>query len=200
MLQNNLKLNKKVQPQDPGKGTMHTLNLVDMDPRVDPPEDTLSPCEGTKKIQTGDDPLQVTYLGVNLDPEEEAEIMEVLYQNIDLFAWKSSDMPDIDPNVMCHHLALDPGKRKGDDENRKAITEEAKKLLEANFIKEIKYPTWISNVVMEKKKSDKWRICADFTDLNKACPKDRYPFPPIDCMIDDSSGYRLLNFMDAYSG
>jgi hypothetical protein len=80
------------------------------------------------------------------------------------------------------------------------VDEEVRKLKEAGFITEIKYPSWLVNVVMVKKANGKWRMCVDFTDLNKACPKDPYPLPSIDRLIDGASGYRTLSFMDAYSG
>jgi hypothetical protein len=75
-----------------------------------------------------------------------------------------------------------------------------KDLLKANFISEAKYITWLSNVVLVKKSNGKWRMCVDYTDLNMACPKDAYPLPNIDKLVDNSSGYKLLSFMDAYSG
>lgn len=63
----------------------------------------------------------------------------------------------------------------------------------------MKYPEWLANVVMVKKKNDKWKMCVDFTDLNKACPKDHFPLPRIDQLVDATSGHELLSFMDAYS-
>lgn len=78
----------------------------------------------------------------------------------------------------------------------KAITKEVGKLLKAELVQEIKYPTWISNMVMVKKKSGIWNICMDFIDLNKECPKDSYSLPHIDRLIDVASGFRLLIFMD----
>ena len=75
-----------------------------------------------------------------------------------------------------------------------------KKLEGAGFIKEIKYTTWLANVVMVKKASGKWRMCTDFTDLNKACPKDTYPLPNIDRLVDEASGHNFLSFLDVYSG
>jgi len=63
----------------------------------------------------------------------------------------------------------------------------------------VKYPEWLANVVMVKKKNDKWKMCVDFTDLNKACPKDHFPLPRIDQLVDATSGHELLSFMDAYS-
>jgi hypothetical protein len=55
-------------------------------------------------------------------------------------------------------------------------------------------------VVLVKKSNGKWRMCVDFTNLNKACPKDNYPFPWIDLLIDSTSRHELLSFMDAFSG
>lgn len=74
------------------------------------------------------------------------------------------------------------------------------KLLKADFIREIGYPEWVANVVMVKRTSRKWHICIDFIDLNKGCPKDSYPFPRIDLIIDATFGHKLLSFMDAFSG
>ena len=82
----------------------------------------------------------------------------------------------------------------------KAITEEVRKLLKADFIREHYYPEWLANVVMVKKANGKWRICMDFTDLNKACPKDSYPLPRIDLLVDSRASHQLLSFMNAYSG
>ena len=76
---------------------------------------------------------------------------------------------------------------------------EIQKLLRAGFIKEIYFTTWLANVVMVPKSSRKWRMYIDFTDLNKACPKDTYPLPSIDKLVDTASKVKFLNFMDAYS-
>ena len=80
------------------------------------------------------------------------------------------------------------------------MDEEVNKLKDACFISEIKYPTWLANVVLVKKDSGKWRMCVVYTYLNIACPKDPYPLPNIDHLIDNSSGYKTSSFMDAYSG
>ena len=74
------------------------------------------------------------------------------------------------------------------------------KLLEAGFIREVFYPKWLANVVMVKKNNDKWRMCVDFIDLNKACPKDSFPLPRIDQLVDSTVEHKLLSFMDALSG
>ena len=84
-------------------------------------------------------------------------------------------------------------------EKSKVATKEVKKLCKVGFIKEIQYTTWLSNVVLVKKSNGKWRMCVDFTDLNKACLKDNYPLPRIDLLMDSTSGQKLLSFMDAFS-
>lgn len=73
-------------------------------------------------------------------------------------------------------------------------------LLAPGFIREAHYPEWLSNVVLVKKPSGNWRMCIDFTDLNKAFLKDSFSLPRIDLVIDSMAGHRMLNFMDAYSG
>lgn len=84
------------------------MNLVDIDPREDPEEDSLTPIEDVKKVHIGAQISQTNQIGSNLAPEEEVEIIRILKENIDLFAWKPIDMPKIDPNIVCHHLVLDP--------------------------------------------------------------------------------------------
>ena len=88
-------------------------------------------------------------------------------------------MPDIDPDFLCHCLTMDPQvrpvrqrMRKFNDERRLVIGHETQKLLNVGHIREMQYPEWLANVVLVKKANEKWRMCVDFTDLNKACPKD----------------------------
>ena len=73
-------------------------------------------------------------------------------------------------------------------------------LLKAGFIREIKYPEWLANVVVVPKKGGKWRICEDYNDLNDTCPKDSFPLPPIDQIVEASAGHEMLSFLDAFSG
>ena len=80
-----------------------------------------------------------------------------------------------------------------------SLKEEVSKLLTNKFIREAHYPVWVANPIFVNKKNGKWRTCVDFTDLNKACPKDNFPLPRIDQLIDATAGHQLLNFMDAYS-
>jgi hypothetical protein len=72
--------------------------------------------------------------------------------------------------------------------------------LAVEFIKEVYHPEWLANPVLVRKKCGKWIICVDYTGLNKACPKDLFPLPCIDQVVNSTSGYETLYFLDAYSG
>ena len=110
-----------------------------------------------------------------------------LQANSDVFAWSTTEMPGIPPFVISHSLSINPlvrpvkqKKKKLDLERLTTVRQETTKLQKAHFIREVHYPDWLSNVVMVKKASGKWRMCVDFTDLNRACPKDSFPLPSID--------------------
>ena len=127
--------------------------------------------------------------------------------NQDVFVWNHEDIPGIDPSVIVHRLNVNPTsspirqkKRVFAQKRDKAIVEEVRKLLEAGFIREVYYPDWLANVVIVKKPNGKWRMCVDFTDLNRACSKDNYPLPQIDTLVDSTAKHELLSFMDAFSG
>ena len=130
-----------------------------------------------------------------------------LKDNQDVFAWSHEDMPRIDPTIMVCKLNVSPTfspiwqkKQVFAQEWDKTIAEEVQKLLEADFIREVYYPNWLANVIIVKKANGKWRMCIDFTDLNKACPKDSYPLFRIDTLVDSTTKHQLLSFMDAFSG
>lgn len=78
------------------------------------------------------------------------------------------------------------------------LTKRWKKILKGQFVREVHYPEWLANVVLVKKANGKWRMCIDFTNLNKACPNDYFPLPRIDQLVDATVGCELLNFMDVY--
>lgn len=133
------------------------------------------------------DPVRCVGIGIDLPLQLQDELVGFLRQNAATFAWSVEDMPGIDPAVTCHELNVDPTykpikqkRRKLGPDLAKAVNEEVKKLLDAGSIIEVRYPDWLSNPVVVKKKNGKWRVCIDFTDLNKACPKDSFPLPHID--------------------
>ncbi|RVW67538.1 hypothetical protein CK203_062358 [Vitis vinifera] len=77
-------------------------------------------------------------------------------------------------------------------DRQRVIQDEINKLLEAGFIREVSYPDWLANVVVVPKKEGKWRVCVDYTNLNNACPKDSFPLPRIDQIVDSTSGQGML--------
>lgn len=114
-------------------------------------------------------------------------------------------MKGLNPDIMVHRLNADPSFKPVGQKNRTFATEknqvtmeEVQKLLKTGFIREVQYPTWLSNVVLVKKHSGKWRMCVYFKDLNKACPKNNYPFSKIDQLVDATTGHEMLSFMDTY--
>jgi hypothetical protein len=132
---------------------------------------------------------------------EKESLVKFLQGHIDVFAWEHDEMPGIYPSIIEHRLNVNPNcrpvkqrRRTFTLERNQAIADEVKKLLEAGFIREVDYPEWLANVVLVKKASGKWRMCVDFTDLNKACPKDCFPLPRIDQLVDSTTGHEVLSF------
>jgi hypothetical protein len=85
-------------------------------------------------------------------------------------------------------------------DKREAIKREIAKLLVAGFIKEVIHLEWVVNHVLVKKKNNEWRMCVDYTDLNKHCPKDHFRLPRNDQVVNSTAGCVLLCFLDCYSG
>jgi hypothetical protein len=85
-------------------------------------------------------------------------------------------------------------------DRKEAIRVEVTRLLAAGFIREVTHPEWLVNPVLVKNKNSEWRMCVDYTDLNKHCPKDPFPLPCIDQVVDSTAGCTLLSFLDCYSG
>jgi hypothetical protein len=121
-------------------------------------------------------------------------LVDFLRVNTKVFAWSPSDMPGILRDVAEHSLDI-----RFDEEKRRAIGEEIHKLMAAGFIKEVFHPEWLANPVLVRKKGGKWRMCVDYTGLNKTCPKVPYPLPRIDQIVDSTAGCETLSFLDAYS-
>jgi hypothetical protein len=116
-------------------------------------------------------------------------------------------MPGIPREVIEHHLKINidtepmsQKPRRQSIERQDFIRKEVWKLLNAGFIEEVHHQVWLANPVIVPKANGKLWMCIDYTSLNKACPKDPYPLPRIDQIVDSTSGCDLLSFLDAYSG
>jgi ribonuclease HI len=143
----------------------------------------------------------------DLTSQDEEKLISCLSRNKDAFAWSALDLVRVSRTVIEHSLGIDPSVRpkkqrlrKMSDEKTEAAKAEVHRLLEANFIEPVAYPTWLANVVMVQKKSGKWRMCIDFTSLNKACPKDNFPLPRIDKIVDSAAGCEVMSLLDCFSG
>ncbi|KAK0601791.1 hypothetical protein LWI29_027425 [Acer saccharum] len=177
----------------------------ELDPR-EGPEDRED--EPTQEVALDpEDPGRTVKVGASLSVHVKTVLIALLRNYKDVFAWSHEDMLGVDPKVISHHLSTNPEfrpvvqkRRLFNPERSVAIKKEVEKLLSAGSIREVKYPEWVANVVLVKKKNKQWRMCVDFTDLNKACPKDSFPLPRIDQLVDATAGHELLSFMDAYSG
>jgi hypothetical protein len=142
-------------------------------------------------------------ISATLEEAEEEELLKFLYKNKDVFAWSTSDLCGVSREINEHRLDIDPSVRPKKQKLRKmcddkvaAVRVEVQRLLDGNIIREVKFPTWLANTMPVKKKNGKWRICIDFTDLNKACPKDDLPLSRIDKVVDDAAVSQLMSLLD----
>ena len=155
----------KVEPVTVGEKELYLLKhlVLSVGGTSEPAE-----CEDLVKVTIGDDPKKFLQIGSQL-PQQERKA------------------PGVDPGFICHNLNVNPlvapkkqPPRRPSKEHAEAVREEVAKLKQAGAIKEVFYPEWLANTVVVKKKSGKWRVCVDFTDLNKACLKDPFPILKID--------------------
>nr|AAQ56331.1 putative polyprotein [Oryza sativa Japonica Group] len=127
------------------------------------------------KVQMDDaDPTKLVSLGGDMGEEEVESIQEVLKKNIDIFAWSPNEVGGVPADLIMHHLAVKPNikprkqkLRKMSADRQEAAKTEVQKLLWAGVIQEIDQPEWLANPVLVRKSNGKWRMCVDFTDLNK---------------------------------
>ena len=150
------------------------------------------------------DPEKKVLMGTGILEDMEEKLLCFLKTRASTFAWKHEDMTGISKDVITQKLNVDVNCRPIHQKRRKfvlerniIVQEEVNKLLKAGMIREVKFPRLLANMVVIEKKNGKWRVCVDYTDLNKACPKDPFPLPHIDSMVDATSGHDILAFMDA---
>uniref|UniRef100_A0A2N9I521 Uncharacterized protein n=1 Tax=Fagus sylvatica TaxID=28930 RepID=A0A2N9I521_FAGSY len=143
----------------------------------------------------------------SLSEEHKSQLLALLKEYQDVFAWTPYEAPGVDSEFVCHELNVSPEykpvvqkARRTAPQHAEAVQEEVERLLKIGAIREVLYPQWLSNTVVVKKKNIKWRVCVDFTDLNKACPKDPFPLPKIDQLVDSTAGHERMSFLDAFQG
>ena len=164
--------------------------------------------DSTEWIDFGvpDQPREIR-IGSSLSPNEKSKLIDVLRSYLDVFAWSYEDMPGLDPTIVQHHLPILPHARPVKHKLRRLhprwslqVKEEIQKQLRVGFLSVVEYPEWLANVVPVPKKDGKVRVCVDFRDLYKASPKDDFPLPHIDMLVDSNAGHPMLSFMDGFSG
>nr|ABA97489.1 retrotransposon protein, putative, unclassified [Oryza sativa Japonica Group] len=162
-----------------------------------------------EEVDTGDGTKpRPTFVNKNMRADYKVKIIELLKEYVDWFAWEYHEMPGLSRELVEHRLPIKPGFRPYKQPPRRfnpllydRVKEEIDRLLKAGFIRPCRYAEWLSSIVpVEKKGSGKIRVCIDFRDLNKATPKDEYPMPIADMMINDASGHKVISFLDGNAG
>ncbi|GKA93483.1 reverse transcriptase domain-containing protein [Tanacetum coccineum] len=151
-------------------------------------------CDDTEeKIIVNDKyPKQMVTIGKHLPKHFKKELPNLLRANADIFIWTHADMTGILRTIM-NKQSLGP-------DCNTAACKEAKKLTKAGILRKVKHQTWVANPFMVKNNDGGWRMCVNFTNINKACPKDCYPLPETDWKIESLAGFHLKCFLDAYKG
>uniref|UniRef100_A0A2N9JBU4 Reverse transcriptase domain-containing protein n=1 Tax=Fagus sylvatica TaxID=28930 RepID=A0A2N9JBU4_FAGSY len=178
--------------------------------KQNPPEnsnETYEPGEELETVMFSSDLEKYFKIGRDLNPDDRTKLVNFLTSNVDVFAWDPYEVPGVDPDYIQHRLNVDPHSKPVQQKSRRsapvhaeAVQKEVERLLQAGAIRELHYPTWLSNTVVVKKKNGKWRVCVDFTNLNQACPKDPFPLPKIDQLVDATAGHERMSFLDAFQG
>ena len=133
--------------------------------------------------------------------------MEFLKANVDVFAWNAYEALGVDLSFICNHLNVNPSVTprkqspwRSSKDHSDAVKDKVMKFNQAGTIKGVFYPEWLANTVVVKKKTMKWCVYVDFTNLNKACPNDHFPMPQIDQLVDATMGHPWMSFLDAFQG
>ncbi|KAL6321720.1 hypothetical protein AAG906_031232 [Vitis piasezkii] len=173
-----------------------------------PSDQGVSPTIGDTEIVdfgTADQPRELR-IGLDLSTDERDGLAQLFRSYLDVFAWSYEDMTGLDPSMVQHHLPFLPHVRPVKQKLRRLhprwslqVKKEIQKQLNVGFLLVIEYPEWLANVVLVPKKDGKVRVYVDFRDLNKANPKDDFPLPHIDMLVDCTAGHSILSFMDGFS-
>nr|CAN74716.1 hypothetical protein VITISV_033046 [Vitis vinifera] len=179
-------IDDEVARPDPDRNSSdHDSDLVDE--RVSP---------ATRDVETIDfgteDQRRKLKIGSPLSTDERDRLIHLLRSYLDVFAWSYEDMPGLDPSIVQHHLPILPHAR--------SVKQKLRRLHPRWSLQWLSIPEWLANVVLVPKKDGKVRVCVDCRDLNKASPKDDFPLPHIDLLVDSTAGHSMLSFIDGFSG
>ena len=171
----------------------------------DEPKQQGSPLEEVNLSNS--DEKRPVFIAKDLPEDMKIELVNLLKEYKDVFAWTYDEMPGLSATLVTHKLAVSPqakpvkqAPRNSRPDVQLQIKAEIEKLINAGFIKSCSHPQWLANIVPVKKKNGQIRCCVDYRDLNKACPKDEFPLPNLDTLIDATAGHEMFSFMDGFSG
>jgi hypothetical protein len=151
--------------------------------------------------------VENVHIGASCSPDEIVTYTSLFKEFRDIFAWSYEEMSGIDPAIVVHEIKTYPGAKPVRQHLRPihphkavAIKLEVEKLLKASFIYPVALTEWVSNPVPIDKKGGSIHVCVDYRDINKACPKDNFPTPFVDQIVDDCAGNEIFSLMDGFSG
>jgi hypothetical protein len=162
-----------------------------------------------EEIDIGNDKIpRPTFVNKTLETDPRDEMIGLLKEYSDFFAWNYTEMSGLSREIVEHRLPIKSGFRPFKQKARTfhpdlllRIKDEIHRLIEANFIRPCRYAELVSNIApVEKKESGKLRVCIDFRNLNRATPKDEYPMPIADTLINNASRNGIISFLDGNAG
>jgi hypothetical protein len=149
----------------------------------------------------------LTFVNKNMSLEHKDAIIKLLRNYIDCFTWTCREMPGLSRELVKHRLPIKTGFRPYKQPARRfnpiihdRDKGEVERLLYVGFIRPCPYAEWVSNIVPVDKNTGKILVCIDFHNLNKATPKDEYPMPIADILINNASGHLIISFLDDNAG
>ncbi|KAA3481557.1 RNA-directed DNA polymerase (Reverse transcriptase), Ribonuclease H [Gossypium australe] len=150
---------------------------------------------------------RVVKIGTRIAEETKKDLVKLLREFKDVFAWLYQDMPGLSTDIVVHRLPIREECKPVQQKLRRMrpdvvlkIKEEVQKQFDVVFLKVVKYSEWVANIVPVPKKDEKVQMCVDYRDLNKANPKDNFPLSHINTLVDNTAGCSLFSFMDGFSG
>ena len=179
------------------------LRLIEQDEKQIQPHK-----ESVEIVSLGDDEEnKEVKIGTCITARTRQDLITLLQEFRDVFAWSYQDIPGLSTDIVIHKLPIREDCKPVQQKLRRMrpdvllkIKEEVKKQYNVGFLQEIKYSEWVANIVPVPKKDGKVRMCVDYRDLNKASPKDNFPLPHIDTLVDNTAKHSLFSFMDGFSG
>uniref|UniRef100_A0A2N9IIB9 Uncharacterized protein n=1 Tax=Fagus sylvatica TaxID=28930 RepID=A0A2N9IIB9_FAGSY len=160
-----------------------------------------------QRVSSSNEAERRSRLGPAAPSEQKEALIALLREFHEIFAWSYQDMPGLDTDIVVHKIPLKPeckpvkqALRRMKPEVILKIKEEVEKQLKAGFLSTVTYSDWVANIVPVPKKDGKVRMCVDYRDLNRASPKDNFPLPHIDTLVDNTATNVVFSFMDGFSG